>query len=41
MKMENEIKASRDCVVKKIFIEERSSVDKGQLLIKLESVEAN
>lgn len=41
MKMENEIKASRDCVVKKIFVEEKSSVDKGQLLIKLESVEAN
>jgi biotin carboxyl carrier protein len=41
MKMENEIKAVRDCRVKKIFIEEKSAVDKGQILIKLDSVENN
>jgi len=39
MKMENEIKASRECKVKKVFVEEKSSVDKGQLLIRLDSVE--
>jgi biotin carboxyl carrier protein len=41
MKMENEIKVSRDCIVKKIFVEEKSSVDKGQILIKLDSIETN
>ena len=41
MKMENEIKATRDCRVKKVFAEEKSSVDKGQILIKLDSIESN
>ncbi len=41
MKMENEIKAARDCRVKKIFVEEKNSVDKGQILIKLDSIENN
>ena len=41
MKMENEIKVSRDCIVKKIFVEEKNSVDKGQILIKLDSIETN
>ena len=36
MKMENEIKVSSDCIVKSIHVEEKNSVDKGQLLITLE-----
>ena len=39
MKMENEIKASRDCVVKEVLVKEKSSVDKGQVLIKLDTGE--
>lgn len=35
MKMENEIKAGTDCVVKTIHVGEKNSVDKGQLLITL------
>ena len=35
MKMENEIKAERDCIVSKIHTEEKKSVDKGQKLISL------
>jgi biotin carboxyl carrier protein len=35
MKMENEIKAQESCIVKKILVEEKQSVDKGQLLIEL------
>jgi biotin carboxyl carrier protein len=41
MKMENEIKATRYCRVKKVFVEEKKSVDKGQILIKLDSIESN
>jgi len=37
MKMENEIKAICNCTVVKVFTEEKSAVDKGQLLIKLDS----
>lgn len=37
MKMENEIKANRDCVVKEVLVKEKSSVDKGQVLIKLDT----
>jgi len=37
MKMENEIKATRDCVVKEVLVKEKSSVDKGQVLIKLDT----
>ncbi len=35
MKMENEIKADTDCIVKTIHVNEKASVDKGQLLITL------
>lgn len=35
MKMENEIKAEADCIVKTIHVKEKASVDKGQLLITL------
>ena len=37
MKMENEIKATRDCVVKEVLVKEKSSVDKGQELIKIDT----
>jgi biotin carboxyl carrier protein len=37
MKMENEIKANRDCVVKEVLVKEKSSVDKGQVLVKLDT----
>ena len=37
MKMENELKANRDCVVKEVLVKEKSSVDKGQVLIKLDT----
>ncbi len=36
MKMENEIKAQKDCVIKKINVEPLSSVEKNELLIMLE-----
>lgn len=36
MKMENEIKAAKDCVIKKVNVGERSSVEKNELLITLE-----
>ena len=36
MKMENVIKATGDAVVKKIVAEEKSAVDKGQILIEFE-----
>lgn len=36
MKMENELKAAANCKVQKIFVEEKASVDKNQLLIKFE-----
>jgi len=36
MKMENELKAAANCKVQKIFVEEKASVDKDQLLIKFE-----
>jgi biotin carboxyl carrier protein len=35
--MENEIKANCNCTVVKVFTEEKTAVDKGQLLIKLDS----
>jgi biotin carboxyl carrier protein len=38
MKMENELKATGESKVAQICIEEKSSVDKGQVLIKLEPV---
>jgi len=36
MKMENELKASGDCKIQKILVEEKMSVDKNHLLIKFE-----
>ncbi len=36
MKMENEIKAIKDCIIKKINVEPMSSVEKNELLIMLE-----
>ncbi|MBS1493096.1 MAG: biotin/lipoyl-binding protein [Bacteroidetes bacterium] len=36
MKMENEIKAIRDCKIKKINVEEKKSVNKNELLVVLE-----
>ncbi|MBX7044509.1 MAG: acetyl-CoA carboxylase biotin carboxyl carrier protein subunit [Ignavibacteria bacterium] len=36
MKMENEIKATRDCKIKKINVEEKKSVNKNELLVILE-----
>ncbi len=36
MKMENEIKASRECVIKKLNVDVMSSVEKNELLIILE-----
>lgn len=36
MKMENEIRAERDCQIKKIFVREGEAVDKEQLLIELQ-----
>ncbi len=39
MKMENELKATQDCIVNKIFSEEKKPVDKGQILLKLEPFE--
>lgn len=36
MKMENEIKAVKDCVIKKINVEAMSSVEKNELLMMLE-----
>ena len=39
MKMENELKAVSDCKIQRIFVEEKHSVDKGQLLMKLEPAE--
>ena len=41
MKMENEIKASCNCMIKNILVDEKTSVEKGQLLIKLEIPEEN
>lgn len=38
MKMENELKASADCIIQKIFVEEKKSVEKGQILLKLDPV---
>jgi biotin carboxyl carrier protein len=38
MKMENEIKALADCKIQKIMVEEKKSVEKGQLLMKLEPI---
>jgi biotin carboxyl carrier protein len=40
MKMENEIRATRDCVVKEVLVKEMISVDKGQVLIKLNTLES-
>lgn len=39
MKMENELKATQDCIVSKVLAEEKRPVDKGQILIKLEPAE--
>ncbi|MBN1633694.1 MAG: acetyl-CoA carboxylase biotin carboxyl carrier protein subunit [Ignavibacteria bacterium] len=39
MKMENELKATKDCIVTKVLAEEKKPVDKGQILLKLEPVE--
>lgn len=39
MKMENEIKAETDCIVKSLHVSEKVSVDKGQLLITLSEPE--
>jgi biotin carboxyl carrier protein len=36
MKMENELKATGDCRIQKILVEEKMSVDKNHLLIKFE-----
>jgi biotin carboxyl carrier protein len=36
MKMENEIRATRSGIIKKIFVQERQVVDKGELLITME-----
>lgn len=36
MKMENEIKAKKDCVIKKINVTEKKSVEKNELLLVLE-----
>jgi len=36
MKMENELKATGDCKIQKILVEEKMSVDKNHLLIKFE-----
>jgi len=36
MKMENEIKAKKDCVIRKINVTEKKSVDKNELLLVLE-----
>lgn len=36
MKMENEIKATRDCKIKKLNVEEKKSVNKNELLVILE-----
>jgi biotin carboxyl carrier protein len=36
MKMENEIKAVRDCKIKKVSVEEKKSVNKNELLVVLE-----
>lgn len=36
MKMENEIKAKKDCVIKKVNVEELKSVEKNELLLILE-----
>jgi len=36
MKMENELKATADCKIQKIMVEEKMSVDKNHLLIKFE-----
>jgi len=40
MKMENVLKSEGDCVIKSILIEEGQSVEKGQVMIELEDVEA-
>ena len=37
MKMENEIKAAKDCVVKEVLVQEKTSVEKGQVMIKLDA----
>ena len=39
MKMENVLKAESDCVIKSILIDAGQSVEKGQLMIELESEE--
>jgi len=39
MKMENELKATQDCIVNKVLAEEKKPVDKGQILLKLEPTE--
>lgn len=36
MKMENELKATQDCIVNRVLAEEKKPVDKGQVLLKLE-----
>ena len=36
MKMENEIKAKKDCVIKKVNVTEKKSVEKNELLLLLE-----
>ncbi|MBV6478868.1 MAG: hypothetical protein HGGPFJEG_01625 [Ignavibacteria bacterium] len=36
MKMENEIKAKKDCVIKKVNVAEKKSVEKNELLLLLE-----
>lgn len=36
MKMENEIKAKKDCVIKKVNVSEKKSVEKNELLLLLE-----
>lgn len=41
MKMENELKATTECKVNQVCVEEKISVDKGQILIKLEPVETS
>lgn len=35
MKMENEIKAVKDCMIKKIHVSEKNSVEKNELLIEI------
>jgi biotin carboxyl carrier protein len=39
MKMENELKAPCNCIIKEVLVEEKKSVDKGDVLIKLDILE--